>query len=85
MSITQIESLTRGECRWIGREDIHVYCHAPAGRDAAYCIVCPEAGLDYGTWITADEAAVIVDRIVASAVPAAAGTRRAGPGRRNER
>lgn len=72
MTYLQIEALVSGECRWIGREDIHVYCHAPAGRNAAYCVVCPEAGLDYGTWITAEEAAVIVDRIVAGAVPVAA-------------
>lgn len=87
MSITEIESLSSGECRWIGRHDIHVYCHAPMvetmmpwGRlgwtrrpeDARYCVVCPDAGLDYGAWMTAEQAAVIVDRIVAGAVPVAA-------------
>lgn len=87
MSITEIEEMTSGQCRWIGRPDIHVYCHHPMvetmmpwGRlgwtrrpeDTRYCVVCPEAGLNYGTWITAVEAAVIVDRIVAGVVPVAA-------------
>ena len=27
--IDEIESLASGECRWIGRHDIHVYCRAP--------------------------------------------------------
>ena len=26
--IDEIESLASGECRWIGRHDVHVYCHA---------------------------------------------------------
>jgi len=82
-----IEDLQSGECRYIGREDIHVYCRHPLvetmmpwGRtgwqrrpeDARYCVVCPDAGLEYGHWVTADEAAVLVDRALAVAVPAAA-------------
>lgn len=72
MTLAQIETLTTGECRWIGRHDIHVYCHAPLRRNAMYCVVCPEAGLEYGKWITAEEAAVTVNRIVAGTVPVAA-------------
>lgn len=73
-----ISELTSGECRAIGRPDIHVYCHHPMvetmmpwGRlgwqrrpeDARYCVVCPDDGLEYGNWITADEAAAVVDRL----------------------
>ena len=68
--IHEIESLASGECRWIGRHDIHVYCHAPMietmmpwGRmgwqrgPASYCVVCLEAGLEYGEWVDAPRAA----------------------------
>lgn len=77
-----------GECRCllaIGREDIHVYCHAPMirgmtcwGREGwlpgprRYCVVCPDAGLDYGDWVTAEAAAARISEIVAGTVPAAA-------------
>lgn len=87
MILDTLEEMTSGECRWVGRHDIHVYCHHPMvetmmpwGRtgwkrmagEARYCVVCPDAGLEHGNWITAAEAAVIVDRIVTGAVPAAA-------------
>jgi hypothetical protein len=65
----QIASLASGECRWIGREDVHVYCRRPfveclmpSGRmgwqpgPATYSVVCPSAGLKHGTWVTADNA-----------------------------
>jgi hypothetical protein len=77
-----ISDLQSGECRYIGREDIHVYCRHPLvetmtgwvrrPEDARYCVVCPDAGLEYGHWVTADEAAVLVDRALAGTVPAAA-------------
>lgn len=76
MMASEIESLTSGECRWVEREDIHVYCHAPLvermqshGRmgwergPARYCVVCPDAGLEYGNWTSAEEAAAVVWRI----------------------
>lgn len=62
MSITEIEEMASGECCWIGREDVHVYCHHPMvetmmpwGRlgwtrrpeDARYCVVCPDEGVEY--------------------------------------
>jgi hypothetical protein len=47
-----------GECRWIGREDVHVYCKAPmvevampSGRKGWnrgprwFAVICPAAGL----------------------------------------
>ena len=67
-----IEDMQSGECRWIGREDIHVYCHAPAGREPRYCVVCPEGGMEHGNWMTADEAGLTVSRILTGTVPAAA-------------
>jgi hypothetical protein len=69
----QIASLASGECRWIGREDVHVYCRRPfveclmpSGRmgwqpgPATYSVVCPSAGLKHGTWVAADNAASTV-------------------------
>lgn len=59
-----LSTLASGECRWIGRHDLHVYCHAPAGREPRYCVVCPEEGLeDYEAWMPEAEAAAIVDRL----------------------
>jgi hypothetical protein len=73
-----VHGLASGECRWIGREDIHVYCHSPmverlmpTGRmgwqpgPASYCVVCPDAGLeyieDYDQWVTAREAVRLIE------------------------
>lgn len=56
-----IEEMTSGECRAIGRPDLHVYCHHPMtpfvredGRtgyrregEPRYCIVCPDEGFEY--------------------------------------
>jgi hypothetical protein len=69
-----VHGLASGECRWIGREDIHVYCHAPmverlmpTGRmgwqpgPATYSVVCPDAGLEPGTWVTAREAVRLIE------------------------
>lgn len=87
MTITKIKSLESGEARWIGREDIHVYCTnpmrltmMPTGREgwrreaegARYMIQCEEAGSLEGVWMTAVEAARLVDSILAGALPAAA-------------
>jgi len=75
----QIASLASGECRWIGREDVHVYCRNPLLRTtgidgrvgwerqpgaARYTVVCPAAGLRYGTWVPACEAVDTVSRIL---------------------
>lgn len=79
-TLDQIESMESGQCRWIGRHDIHVYCHnpmrevaGPHGRpawrrfpeEARYCVVCPDAGLeyleDYRAWVPAEEAAALVE------------------------
>ena len=87
MTLYEIDALESGECRWIGRHDVHVYCQhpfvetmMPTGRSgwtrpsgtARYCVGCPEAGLEYGTWLTLEQAAAIVDSLVAGNVPAAA-------------
>lgn len=85
MTITKIKSLESGMCAWIERHDIHVYCHNPyqsvvgddgvsrwrLDRDAARYRVVAEDYAGSG-WVTAVEAAQIVDAIVAGAVPAAA-------------
>jgi hypothetical protein len=75
----QIASMASGECRYIGREDVHVYCRNPlvrvAGVDgrqrwerqpgaARYSVACPAAGLQYGTWVPACEATDTVSRIL---------------------
>jgi hypothetical protein len=60
----QIASLASGECRWIGRHDVHAYCRAPVGFEAEWCVVCPDAGLEYGNWVTAEEAAAVIGSIV---------------------
>ncbi len=70
--IGEIESLASGECRWIGRHDVHVYCRAPmvetlAGWQpgpATYCVVCPEAGLEHGAWVDGPQAAKRVKEIL---------------------
>jgi len=75
----QIDGMASGECRYIGREDVHVYCRNPLvsitgidGRTrwerqpgaARYSVACPAAGLRYGTWVPASEAAGTVSRIL---------------------
>lgn len=87
MTITKIKSLESGQAKWIGREDIHVYCHhpmrltmMPTGRegwrrepaDARYKVLCEDAGALEGVWMTAVEAARLVDSILAGNVPARA-------------
>ena len=87
MTLYEIDSLESGECRWVGRHDVHVYCQnpfvetlMPTGRmgwtrpagGASYCVVCPEAGLEYGTWLPLEQAAAIVDSLAVGSVPAAA-------------
>lgn len=57
-------SMSSGECRWIGREDVHAYCMAPVGREPRWCVVCPDAGLEYGNWVTAADAAALIGSIV---------------------
>jgi hypothetical protein len=87
MTISKIKSLESGEARWVGRRDIHVYCHRPmrlvqmpTGRegwqrlpeDARYMVQCEHAGPLEGVWMTAVEAARLVDSILAGALPAVA-------------
>jgi hypothetical protein len=72
MSLYEIDALESGECRWVGRRDVQVYCRRPSGAEPTYCVVCPEAGLEYGTWLHLEQAAEIVDSLVAGSVPAKA-------------
>jgi hypothetical protein len=73
----QVASLASGECRWIGREDVHVYCRRPfveclmpSGRmgwqpgPATYSVVCPSVGLKHRTWVPACQATDTVSRIL---------------------
>lgn len=84
--MTDIDDMESGQCRWVGRHDIHVYCHHPMrmvrhpdGREAwqrreedrRYRIVCGEAGDETG-WLDHDEAVRAIDRFLAGNVPAAA-------------
>lgn len=75
-----ISELASGECRAIGRPDLHVYCHHPMvetmmpwGRtgwqrrpgEARYRVICPAEGLeDYESWMPLDDAERIVSRIL---------------------
>jgi hypothetical protein len=56
----QLARMQSGECRWVLRDDVHVYCHAPRGHEPTYCVVCPTAGLAYGNWASAMDAAAAV-------------------------
>ena len=65
----QLSEMASGECRWIGDEAVHVYCHWPARFDALgtrvdpkYCVVTPTA--EYGDWVTFDQAVLeIVNQV----------------------
>lgn len=92
MTITKIKALESGMAAFIGRRDIHVYCHnpmrltmMPTGREgwkrypeeARYMVVCPAAGLRLADWegrewVTAVEAARLVDAALAGETVAAA-------------
>ena len=65
----QLQSLAVGECRWIGREDWHVYCHGTqtkAGYDASakvYKVVTVRRAYEAQDWLTAKEAARVLSRL----------------------
>lgn len=65
----QLQSLAVGECRWIGREDWHVYCHGTKtrkGYDASvksYKVVTPRRAYEAQDWLTATEAAKVLSRL----------------------
>lgn len=87
-TLDKIDAMFSGQCKWIGEIDVHVYCHhpmrevpGPHGRtvwrrfegEARFCVVCPDAGLEYienyRAWVPAEEAAALVDRAVAAPRP----------------
>jgi hypothetical protein len=84
--IAQLLAMTSGECRWIGRHDLHVYCVAPCelvrtafGRDGwqrkppAFKLWTEgSAGSvwDEGGWTTAANVARQIENILAKEVAA---------------
>lgn len=79
-TLAKVVALVSGQSAWIGRPDVHAYCHhpmreviGPHGRpawqrlpaDARYSVICPDAGLTGHHWITAAEAASTIDSILA--------------------
>ena len=73
----KLETMTSGECRWVERKDIHVYCFNPMvqrmmpwgrlgwHRDpsaAQFAVVCIAGGTVGQRWTTAIEAAELVQR-----------------------
>lgn len=78
-TLSTILEMVTGEAKWIGRPDIHCYCHHPMrevvcedgkirwqrfAEDAKYSVICPDAGLLPGTWTTAAQAARTIDSIL---------------------
>jgi hypothetical protein len=63
-TLKAILSMGSGECRWVGRYDVHVYCRRPRGVEPTYCVVCPDAGLEHGHWTSADCAANTIDYLL---------------------
>ncbi len=75
-----VAALHSGECRWIGRHDVHVYCRRPMVQElipatgrmgwrpgpATYSVVCPAEGLRHGDWIGLVEAVQLVEKAVQS-------------------
>lgn len=60
-TLNAILSMDSGECRWIGRHDVHVYCRRPSNVEPTYCVVCPDAGLEYGHWTSSGYAVKTID------------------------
>lgn len=63
-TLNAISAMEGGECRWIGRHDVHVYCRRPSGVEPTYCVVCPDAGLQHGNWGTANCAAKTIESLL---------------------
>lgn len=71
-----------GECRWVHRHDIHVYCRHTWPRrpeDRRYAVACPDAGLDAEAWMDEEQTILVIDEILAGAVPAGGGSRASRP------
>jgi hypothetical protein len=62
-TVAQLLSMSSGECRWIGRHDVHVYCHAPRGRDARFSVLCSTVGRQTHNWMPAADAVGVIDAI----------------------
>ena len=60
-----LRSMESGECRWIGREDVHVYCKAPQQMLPLYAVVCPAADRrECRDWMTDSQAAALIEKIL---------------------
>jgi hypothetical protein len=77
-TVAALLSMSSGECRWVGRYDVHAYCRAPMVRfvradgrtawtrgPATYCIACPAGNTKHGNWMDAQDAADLIDSIIA--------------------
>jgi len=86
--MSQLRDMESGECRWVHRHDIHVYCRHPWPRrpeDRRYAVACPDAGLAAEVWMDEDETTLTIDRILAGALPAGGSrTSRPRPAKRGE-
>lgn len=66
MTIKDMES---GECRWVGRPEIHVYCHNPHPRtdgSARYRVVTIDSRTD---WLPEAAALAALDRLLEAPRP----------------
>jgi hypothetical protein len=56
-----LATMESGECRWIGREDVHVYCRNPHNAAVpTYKVVTPKRPHAKQKWIEADDAAALI-------------------------
>jgi hypothetical protein len=61
---TVLEQITSGECQWVGRHDVHVYCRNPLvesnGRwtrgEPTYRVVTPQHDYELQPWVSASVA-----------------------------
>jgi hypothetical protein len=64
-----ISDMNSGECKWVGRPGIHVYCHNPHPRtddSARYRVVTTSSRTD---WLPEAEALAALDRLLEEARP----------------
>ena len=66
--IATLHAMTSGECRWVGRYDIHVYCWAPLNRPAVFKVWTADSvgsPWDDAGWVTASVAVRQIESILA--------------------
>lgn len=57
-------AMTSGECRWIGREDVHVYCRSPLNQGRTYRVVTADRDYEGQPWIEAEAALAVIKQLV---------------------